>query len=343
MAKEGIDATLISSLSSSIYYTGIKWPGLFLYIPLNDDPIVYLPIGDEEGFAKRSWIQNLETYTDYQGLVEKLRVSFNRTRAKIIGLEFSLERESYMYFYNILKQNIGEVNYADISQHILDQRMIKDRFELNAVKRAGSIAKRSIDKALSMVKPGVSETEIVGEILSTLYKLGSIEPIIHVNIGPDNRTFAEPFNEIRVKDGVSVTVEIMADYNRIYAETSRTLYVGSHNGKIRRAYNLLDRAYYKAIQAIMEQKRTRNVIETISKLFYEEGFQITSTPLHGIGYQPIEKPYVEAYSQDNEIIIQPKMSIVSIHSPIIVKGIGKFKKEDTFLVNEDGYLENVTI
>lgn len=54
--------------------------------------------------------------------------------------------------------------------------MIKDRFGLDAIKRAGSIAKRSTNEALSMVKPGVSESEIVGEILYTLYKLGGIEP-----------------------------------------------------------------------------------------------------------------------------------------------------------------------
>lgn len=57
MAKERINAVLISSLSSSICYTGVKWRGSFLYIPLNDDPIVYLPTSDEEGFAKRSWIK----------------------------------------------------------------------------------------------------------------------------------------------------------------------------------------------------------------------------------------------------------------------------------------------
>jgi len=44
-------------------------------------------------------------------------------------------------------------------------------------------------------------------------------------MGPETRMYAEPFSDIRVGDGVSVTVEIEAEYNRIYAGTARTLYI----------------------------------------------------------------------------------------------------------------------
>ena len=65
------------------------------------------------------------------------------------------------------------VKVVDVSPIIYAMRMVKDECELEAIRKAGSIASKAIEKILSLVEPGVSETDIAAEAYRVLYKLGS--------------------------------------------------------------------------------------------------------------------------------------------------------------------------
>jgi len=54
--------------------------------------------------------------------------------------------------------------------------MIKDPYEIEASKRAGEIAKKVMEKVTNILKPGMSETDIIAEAYYCAFKYCSEEP-----------------------------------------------------------------------------------------------------------------------------------------------------------------------
>ena len=50
----GIDAVMLRTLSSFIYFTGVKWLRPALLIPSNGDPIAFIAMNEEDGFLSRT-------------------------------------------------------------------------------------------------------------------------------------------------------------------------------------------------------------------------------------------------------------------------------------------------
>ena len=40
--------------------------------------------------------------------------------------------------------------------------------------------------------------------------------------------------------------------------------------------------------------------------------------------------------------IMPRMALAFVHAPLLIPGLGQVKKEDTFIVRDNGVLERVT-
>ena len=101
MAEKGIEATMIRTLSSFIYFTGIKWLRPALLIPVDGEPVAFVARGEEDGFLERTWIKNVVTYTDGGDLMAKVSGRIRGVYRRV-GLEFSVERDSYILFLSLI-------------------------------------------------------------------------------------------------------------------------------------------------------------------------------------------------------------------------------------------------
>jgi len=344
MVKKNIDATMIRTLSSFTYFTGTKWLRPALLIPAKDEPTAFVAKGEEEGFLKRTWIGNIVTFTDGGDLMAKVSGTIRKKGYRVVGLEFGIERDAYIIFYEMFKRLNPSVKVVDVSPIIYAMRMVKDEYELEAIRKAGSIASKAIEKILSLIEPGVSETDIAAEAYRVLYKLGSETPLVYVNAGPDPRIHSEPFRDNIVKRGTFVTVVLGADYNSYYANIARTVYLGKASGLAEKALKCMNEVYDTALELTKPKMRFINVIRELDKVYEKYGLKehriIGYT--HSVGLQVEEPPITTILPKDRFIEIKSNMVLAFIHAPIMLKGLGQVKKEDTFIVREDGTLEHVT-
>ena len=344
ISDKGIDAVMLRTLSSFIYFTGIKWLRPALLIPSEDEPIAFIVKEEEEGFFNRTWIKNVITYTDGRDLMAKVSSIIRENRCKVVGMEFTIERDAYVLFYEMFKILNSNVKVVDIGQIIRNMRAIKDRYELEAMSRAGKIATKAMEKALSIIEEGISETDIAAEVYNVLYKLGSEGPHVYVNIGPNPRVHAEPFRDNIVRRGVFVTITIGADYNSYYANVSRTIFVGEPSNLAKRAMKCMDKVYTTAKEHTKSGVRLIDVMKYLDRIYQEYdllNYRIIGYT-HGVGLQVEEFPITTILPRDRLVKIQPNMVLALIHAPIMLKELGQVKKEDTFLVRADGSLEPVT-
>jgi len=342
LSSKNIDAAMIRVQSTFTYFTGAKWLRPALLIPAREEPMLFAAKGEEDELAQRTWIDNVVTFRDGGDLMAKVSTIIRSSGYRTVGLEYGIERDAYILFYEMFKRLNPQVNVVDISGIVAEMRMIKDRYELEAVRKAGKIAAKVMDKVVNVIKPGVSETEIAAEAYYHAYRLGTEEPKIYVNIGPNPRVHAEPFRDQKVIEGLAVTIVLGVDYNHYYANISRTIIVG-HNSEAEKAIKCVKEVYGKALELTKPGVKPINVIMELDKIYIKHGLidHRVIGYLHGVGLQIEETPITTIVPKHRFIELKPGMAVASVHAPIMLKGAGQIKHEDTFIVTSKG-LEVVT-
>jgi len=339
-----VDAAMIRVLSTFIYFTGIKWLRPALLIPADGEPVLFVAKGEEEGLKNLTWIKNVQTYAEGGELMGKVSGLIRQKGYKAVGLEFTLERDSYILFYEMFKRLNRAVKVVDISPVIHSMRMIKDKYELNAIRKAGKISSEAMRTALEVVSPGKSETEIAGEIYAFLYKLGSQEPLVYVNAGPYPRIHGEPLPNLKVVRNSFVTIVISADYGRYYANISRSIYVGEPKGLASKAIECIEETYRTAVEQTKIDVKFSHVMSKLDEVYNKYGLidKRVLGYVHGVGLQVEETPITTIVPKDRFMEPLPGMALAMVHAPLLIEGLGQVKKEDTFIVRQDGSLEKVT-
>jgi len=342
-AKE-IDAAMIRTLSSFAYLAGVKWLRPSLLIPAEGEPVVFVAKGEEDGFREASWIGNVVTFSEGGDLMTKVSSAIRKAGYKVVGLEYGVERDAYILFYEMFKRLNPGVKVVDVGPILAEMRSIKDQYELEAVRKAGKIASKAVEAALESVRVGASETEIAAEAYAELLRMGSEKPVVYVNAGPQPRVHAEPFRDAKVEEGTFVNVTIGADYDWYYANISRSVFIGQPGEKARKAIKCIDEAYEYAMSETRGGVKFMDVIMGLDEIYSKYGFleERVVGYAHGVGLQVEEYPITTIVPKHRFARVQPGIALAMIHSPLMLKGLGQVKLEDTFIVGSDGRLEKVT-
>lgn len=343
LIERSIDAAMIRTLSSFIYFTGTKWLRPSILIPADGEPIVFIASGEEEGFIERSWIENIITYKEGGEVMAKVSSFIRNEGYKTVGLEYGIERDAYIIFYEMFKRLNPGVKVVDVSDITYDLRMIKDDFELDRIRKAGEIASRAMNRLLNEIDVGLSETDIASRAYEYLYKSGSEEPHVYVNIGPHPRVHSEPFRDVLVRNNVFVTIVLGVDYDHYYVNMTRTVFIGK-NDLAERALKCIEEAYNTATEKTRIGVKPITVMKELDKIYerYDMLKYAVKGYLHGVGLQIEEVPITTILPKHRSIELKSNMAVSFIHAPLMINGLGQVKKEDTFILTKDNNLERVT-
>jgi len=337
LIKRNLDAAVIRTLSSFIYFTGVKWLRPSLIVPVDGDPVVFLAKGEEELFRKYSIIKEIEAFVEGGELMGKVSRYLRELGVRRVGMDFELERDSFILFYMIFRNLNPTVEIHDLSEDIMNLRMIKDDIEISYIKAAAQKAKEAIDYIKTQIKPGMSETEIAAELYNQLYKLGSEEPLVYINAGPHPRVHSEPLSTEKVRSNSIVTIVVGADHYRYYANKSVTILIGNPPEIARRAYKAMEEAQEVAVTQSKTGRKFIEVMKEIDKVFSNHDvikYRVVGYT-HGVGLQVEETPITTIVPKHRFMEIKERMVLAMIHSPILIPGVGQVKIEDTVLVSED--------
>ncbi len=160
MKQNNIDASMIRTLSSFTYFTGLKWLRPALLIPAEGDPTASIFKYEVEEFMKKSWIQNVKTYTKSEELMKEISGNIRKSGYKKVGFDYSVERDSYVLFFELFKRLNPLVEIEDVHALIMQLRMVKDASEIEAIKQASRIAEIGMQKAIDSIDVGKTELEV---------------------------------------------------------------------------------------------------------------------------------------------------------------------------------------
>jgi len=338
MKENNIDASMIRTSSSFIYFTGLKWLRPALLIPAEGEPTAFIFEYESDEFKEKTWVENVKTWRRAPELIGSVTKTIREGNYKRVGFDYSVERDSYVLFFELFKKLNPQIEVVDVHALIMKLRMIKDSKEIEYIQKASNIAVKGISSAINAIDTNVSELDIAAESIYTMMKNGSEHPHVYVNVGSRPRVHAEPRYNVRVKSGDTINIIVAADYNNYHSNMSRTVFMGSLSGEKRKAFetmmeihNLATSSLKPGIRFIEIENKIKEQIERkdLGK-YYVEGF------VHSVGLLIEEDPITTIVVPHRRYEAVENMVLAFIHAPLTIPDIGSIKCEDTFAVKADG-------
>jgi Xaa-Pro aminopeptidase len=248
-------------------------------------------------------------------------------RAKIgIEMEFLPAKD-----FATLQRNLPAVQWVSGDNIFSKARQIKTSRELALLRSLSQLTDKAIGETLRQAKVGMSELDLAGVLLSSLfvggaenYKLmiiASGERSQFPNVGPTDR---------RLKPGDLIRMEIFGQKNGYLAGVCRTAVVGQPTAEQEKIWANLIECKHLVMHLIKPGAQCKEVYRKFLEKFSELGLEPISFVAHGIGLHLHEEPYMGRYG--DEIV---EVGMVGAFEPLVyIPGRFGLQNKDMFCVTE---------
>ncbi len=239
-------------------------------------------------------------------------------------------------FYNYITSNLTGANFTDGTDLVDDIKAIKSDEEIELIKRAAEIQDIAMEKAFSVIKPGMKDHEIMALVQYTVQNLGSEQQLIMAGSAPMGtpcpmlkRHFMQ--REIREGDQFTLMIESNGPGGQ-YAELGRTCVLGKSSEELLEACEIAKEAQQITIDLLKPGADPKDLLAANNEFLRSKGFpEEKRLYAHGQGYDLVERP---AIREDEPMKLRADMNI-TIH-PITGSKTAFAWVCDNYLVTEKG-------
>jgi Xaa-Pro aminopeptidase len=216
------------------------------------------------------------------------------------------------------------------------QRMIKDADELAAIRAAVDRGAALFDRALQVIRPGVSEVEVAAEMEYAARKGGadgmSFETIIAS--GPRSALPHGRASSAPIVTGGFVVCDFGVILHGYCSDRTRTVYVGAATAEARRTYDAVLASQHEAIDAVRPGVQVGQVDRAARKALQKKGLgkYFTHSTGHGVGLEIHEAPRV---AKGQTEVLRPGM-VITIEPGVYLPEKWGVRIEDMVVVTERG-------
>ena len=347
--SEGLDAIIAISPENVTYVSGFVVPSQPLMrwrhaacILTADGRVSMVAIDMEATTVKaHASIADLRIYREFSDdPMDKLAdglTDLRLDRGKIgVELEFLPAKD-----FATLQKRLPNVHWLAADGIFNRARQIKTPHELAVLRSLSKLTDQAIGAALRSAKIGMSEMELAGALLTSLfgggaegYKLmviASGERSQFPNVGPTDR---------KLKRGDIIRMEIFGQKSGYLAGVCRTAVVGDATAEQYKIWRNLIECKYLVMDLIRPGASCPDIYCKFLDKFGHLGFEPISFVAHGIGLHLHEEPYMGRYG--NEVV---EAGMVGAFEPLVyIPGQFGMQNKDMFCVTDRGceLLSNVT-
>lgn len=330
-----IDAYVFMGESNRFYFTGLETS--FGAVVLTRDEGVFITDFRYETEAREA-VSDLDivisTYSDFYS---KIVAALEKLGAKTVGYEQSMPVGEFKEFKAALK----DFKLKPADEYIENKRAIKTEKEIALITSAQRIAEAALKKAISRVKPGMTERELMAEINYEMV-IGGADKYSFETITAFGANTAQPHHhpsDKKLEKDELILVDMGAKLNGYCSDMTRTFCLGDPGEQLLRVYEIVKEAQEYAIKYI-KAGMTCHDADALAREYIKAndyGNMFGHGFGHGVGIDIHEAPRVGAGTQT---VLLPNM-VITAEPGIYVPGLGGVRIEDMLVVKEDG-VEDIT-
>lgn len=249
-------------------------------------------------------------------------------------------------------------NFLDLSSHLAKNielkaipnplsliRGIKEKEEINAIRKAAALNKKAFLYAKTQLKAGMTEFELAQKITLFFIKEGgeklSFEPIIAFG---ENSAFPHhrSSKKRKLKKGDTVLVDIGVVLDHYNSDATRVFFFGPPKKEMENIYEIVRSAVKAALKICRPGTSLFNLDLAARKVIEKAGYKefFPHSLGHGVGLDVHEFPRIVQNKATKNIFLEPGM-VITIEPGIYLPGVGGVRLEELILITEKGY-ENLT-
>ena len=331
--KAGVDALLVTDFTNVTYLTGFTGDDSYLLVRRDGETLLsdprYTTQLEEE-------CPGLDLDIRAPG-VAMLQAVAKVVRAGKVG-RLGVEADSMAVgLRDQIAEKLPKVELLPTSGLVETLRLIKDKDEVERLRRAVWQAEKSFAVLRSTLRPEKTEKAVADELEYQFRLFGAKDasfPSI-VAVGPRAALPHATPGTSRIGDADFVLIDWGANDGLYCSDLTRMLVTGKISPKFERVYNTVLEAQTRAIAAVRPGVLAHDVDNVARSYIDKAGFgrRFRHGLGHGLGMLVHEAPRLAVNSQT---ILEPGM-VVTVEPGIYLPGWGGVRIEDDVLVTRDGH------
>ncbi len=229
-------------------------------------------------------------------------------------------------------------NYSDISELLLNQRMIKTEKEVEIFTKLCNIQVNALKNMAENIKIGTTEKNLIEVYRNNVFNSNYCVPSAWTMLGSgvNSAYLATPTNKL-IQDGDVIKFDggVNLEYNYYTTDMSRSFLVGNVNSTLKEIKKILVAAQKQMINAIkpgIKCSELYNIGYNYVKQFFPGYTRGHLGHSISVGPSTFEKPFIAP--NDDTVLVENM--ILCIEVPMYIENLGGFNIEDMILVTKTG-------
>ena len=224
---------------------------------------------------------NTSVYKDSKEFWELL---IEETKSKQrIGLDFS---RITLSAFDKLKKNMG-CEFYDVSKKLKEMRMIKNKDEIEKIRKAGEIASECIEEIREFIQSGVTELEIKAELerIAIIKGVGNFGFETIIASGKNSAIPHAVPSTRKIRKGDVILIDFGPSYKMYFSDISRTFRLGKdveftnrYESVLEAQKNVIDAVYDGTVISDLQEVSEKTIGKMIHALGHGLGLDIHEAP-----------------------------------------------------------------
>lgn len=323
-----VSAIIFTNLSNIRYLTNFSGSSAVLLLPKYGRATFITDFRYQEQ-ATQEIYNSARIVVTKSTILDTVSEIVNTKNFEVIAVEGSIRLDQYQYLKKKTKTKI--VIIPPITEKV---RQIKDRFEIEVLKKAFQITDKSFKKLLEYIKPGMTERNLAARLEMIVREEGAectSFPTIIAAGSHSSCPHAQPTDR-KIKQNEMLKIDFGVTYKGYRSDMTRTIYIGKADEKFKNIYNIVLEAQKLAIDKITANTACSEVDAAARDYIKEKGYgdNFGHGLGHGIGLDIHESP---SYSPRSTDYLKAGM-VLTVEPGIYIPGWGGIRIEDVYLVTK---------
>ncbi|MCA9229381.1 MAG: aminopeptidase P family protein [Planctomycetales bacterium] len=333
LAKEGVDALLVTDFTNVSYLSGFTGDDSYLLVTKKRDYVI-----SDERYTTQLEEECPELELTIRGPGTKMLpfVSslLSKQKVTLLGVEAG---SMTIDFYADLAGAVKGCQLEPVRGWVEQLRMIKDREEIARTRVACDQARRAFEVVRAALTRDMTELQVAADLEYQARRFGAIgmsfPPIVAVGARAALPHASPTTQQLGAAD--FTLIDWGVNEGLYVSDLTRILVTGKISPKLRKVYGVVLDAQLAAIEAIRPGVRCEAVDSVARKIIGKAGYgkRFGHGLGHGTGLNIHEAPRL---SQGQSTVLKPGM-IVTVEPGIYLPGWGGVRIEDDILVTRTGH------